>query len=170
MIRQLLRIIDSISEKTGLVTRWLSVALVATLTFEVVMRYAFNAPTSWAHLSSMMVSGSIIMLGLAYTQKHHGQVRIDIFYSKMSARRQALVDTLCTVFLLAPLLAAFIRVSGTWMWKAWVEGEIRTESYWYPPAAPFRTVFFIGFCLLALQVLAQFVRDTHVLLKGKAYD
>ena len=170
MTRKILRTIDNISEKSGQATKWLAVALVVILTFEVLMRYAFNAPTTWAHLSSMMVSGAIVTLGLAYTQKHHGQIRIDIFYTKMTVRGKALVDTLCTVFLLGPLLAAFIRVSGSWMWKSWAEGEIRTESYWYPPAGPFRTVFFIGFCLLALQIVAQFVRDAHVLWKGKSYD
>ena len=169
-MRHLLKTIDTISEKTGSATRWLVVALVAILTFEVVMRYAFDAPTSWAHLSSMMTSGAIVVLGLAYTQLHHGHIRIDIFYAKMSRRGKALVDTLCTMFLLGPLLTAFIYVSGQWMISSWAEGEIRTESYWYPPAGPFRTVFFIGFCLLALQVLAQFIRDAYFLLKGEAYD
>ncbi|GAI67772.1 unnamed protein product [marine sediment metagenome] len=41
------------------------------------------------------------------------------------------------------------------------------ESYWYPPAAPFRTVIAIGIALLLLQGLVQFVRDVNLVMGRK---
>jgi len=42
------------------------------------------------------------------------------------------------------------------------------ESYWYPPAAPFRTVIFVALCLAALQFTASLIRNFYLLLKGKS--
>ena len=88
-MKTLLKLIDTINEYTGRASRWLCVALVAILSFEVVMRYVFDSPTNWAHLSSMMVGGAIICLGLGYTHLHKSHIRIDVLYAKLSPRKQA---------------------------------------------------------------------------------
>jgi len=35
------------------------------------------------------------------------------------------------------------------------------ESYWYPPAGPFRTAIALGLVMLLLQGIAKFIRDVH---------
>lgn len=169
-MRRILEIIDSISEYTGRAAKWICVALVIVLTYEVMMRYVFNAPTIWAHLTSMMLSGAIVMMGLAYTHLHHGHIRVDIFYTRLSPRGKAVTDVICALLFLFPLLAIFLRTSASWMWRSWIEGEVRIESYWYPLAGPFRTVMFLGVCLFALQAVAQFIRDLYFLVRNKPYD
>ncbi|MHA1813531.1 MAG: TRAP transporter small permease subunit [Candidatus Thorarchaeota archaeon] len=168
-MRQLLSTFDAISEHTGRASAYLCPALVVILSYEVVMRYAFGHPTMWAHLTSMMVGGSIVCLGLAYTHLHKSHIRIDVIYTKLSRRQRALIDVVLTIVLLVPLLLAFMKTSFTWMIQSWASGEVRTESFWYPPAAPFRTVVFVGWVLFALQCLCQFVRDLYLLAKGESH-
>jgi len=43
-------------------------------------------------------------------------------------------------------------------------------TYWYPPLAPFRTVVALAFLLLAIQGVAQFIRDFYRLIRNKSYD
>ena len=42
------RAIDRFTERSGMVFAWLMAPLLATVAWEVVARYAFDAPTTWA--------------------------------------------------------------------------------------------------------------------------
>lgn len=140
------------------------------MTTEVVMRYAFNSPTMWSYETSMMIGGTTFAIGWAYVHKYHGHIRVDVFYERLSPRVKAILDVFFALFLLFPLLVLFIGISVSYMWQAWLIGEVSCESYWYPPLAPFRTVVAIGFCLFTLQAVAQFIRDLHMLIRNKPYD
>ena len=163
-MKRLLATIDSISEQSGRVVSWLPVFLVLTLAYETTMRYVFNAATIWAHLTATMIGGSIILLGLAYTDLHKRHTRIDVIYSRIPDRGKALVDVIGAFVFLLPVLIALIGISFTKMSASWATGEVRIESYWYPPAAPFRTVYFIGISLYTLQCIAKFLRDLSALV------
>ncbi len=163
-----LKIIDSISEWSGKVNRWVVPGLVAVLTYEVVARYVFNAPTKWAHETTTFLLATIAVLGLAYTHLHHGHVRIDIIYSRLSPRGKATIDVICGFLLLFPLLAILIYGSFHSMWLAWARGELMIWSPWRPPAGPIKTVFLLGWCLFFLQSGAEFIRDLYLLVKNKS--
>lgn len=160
-----MRVIDSISEWVGSAARWLVVALVAVTVYDVAARYVFDAPPVWGYETSRMLGGSIILLGWAYCLLHHFHIRVDVFYTHFSLRKKAIIDVLCTALFFFPLFAVLIKISIPWMWSAWLVGEVMPESYWYPPAGPFRTMVVIGVCLLFLQFIAQFVRDLRILMK-----
>jgi len=115
-----------------------------------------------------MLGGTIVALGWAYTHRHHGHVRVDVFYARMSPKGKAITDVLCAFFLLFPLLAILIYTAADFMWIAWLKSEVLIESYWYPPAGPIRTGMFLGLCLFALQGIAQFIRDLYLLIRNKS--
>ena len=169
-MKRILKTIDAISEYSGKVTSWLCVVLVLILCFETFMRYVFNAPTSWVHVTSMMVSGSIILVGLAYTELYGGHVRIDVLYRFYPSRVRAILDLLGAAILLFPLLYFLLKVSVGWAIAAWVEHEIWTITIWRPATWPFRTIVVIAIFLYGLQSLAVFVRNMTVLLRRKSND
>ena len=103
MMINIVRFIDSISELIGKTVRWACVALVLVLVYEVIARYVFNAPTIWAHETAVMLGGTVVALGWAYTHRHHGHVRVDVIYTHLSPRGKAFTDVLCAFFLLFPL-------------------------------------------------------------------
>ncbi len=169
-MRAILKVIDSISQQVGSSARWLCVALVFVGVFDVIMRYAFNTPTVWAYETMIMLGGATYALGWAYDQLHKSHIRVDIFYSHLSSRRKALTDLICTAVFFFPLMAILIKTSLWWARRAWSMGEVMIESYWYPPAAPFRTSIALGICLFTLQGAAQFIRDLYFVIRRKALD
>jgi len=169
-MRAIIRVIDSISEWMGKIVRWLCVVLVLVMAYEVTMRYVFDAPTMWAYETSIMIGGSIFALGWAYVHRHKGHIRVDVFYERLSPKGKAIIDVIFASLFLFPLLIVLIDASVSYAWRAWLINEKSVETYWYPPAAPFRTVVAIGFCLFLLQCIAQFVRDLYLLAKNKPYD
>ena len=114
-MRVIVRIIESISEWMGNAVRWACVALVLVLVYEVMMRYAFTAPTIWAHQTSCMLGSTFAAVGWAYVHRHRGHVRIDVFYARLSPRGKAVVDVLCAFFLLFPLLLVLIYTATEFM-------------------------------------------------------
>ncbi|HEY82669.1 MAG TPA: TRAP transporter small permease subunit [Dehalococcoidia bacterium] len=169
-MRKLVRIIDSISGYAGGFAKWLAYLLVLVVVYDVLMRYVFNAPPMWAYDSAVMLGGTIYVLAWAYTHRYRGHVRVDVIYTHLSPRTKAIIDAAGTFFLLFPLLGILVHESFVWQWRAWKIGERFMETYFYPPAAPFRTMVLLGFCLLSLQAVAQFIRDLYFCLKNKPYD
>jgi len=138
--------------------------------FEVTMRYAFNSPTVWAYETSSMLGGSIYALGWAYALLHQSHIRVDVFFSRLSLRGQAIADSILALVLFFPLIGLMTERSLFWAWRAWSRGLVMMESYWYAPQWPFRVILAVGICLLLLQGIAKFVRDVHFAAKGTTID
>lgn len=158
-----LRFIDSVSGYAGGLAKWFCYAIILVVVYDVTMRYVFSAPTMWAFETAMMLGGSLYALAFAYTHRYGGHVRVDVIYAHLPSRARAMIDLIGTLFLFFPLLGFIILASFSMAWRAWAVGETSDMTYWYPPFGPFRTMVLIGFCLLALQTMAQFIRDIYAL-------
>lgn len=169
-MRTILRVIDSISEWTGKVISWFCVALIIVLCYEVMMRYVFNAPTIWVMETSMMIGGTIILMGWSYVHQQQAHVRVDVIYTHLSARGKAIINVVCALLFFFPVVIILIYNSAWWMLYSWSMNEKMYESSWYPPVGPIKTVMVLGLSLLALQGVTQFVRDLYLLIRNKPYD
>jgi len=169
-LRKVLKVVDAISDYSGRAFSWLALALVLVLVFEVVARWGFNRPTIWAHLTSQMMGGTLVVMGLAYAHVHKKHLRIDIIYRALSPRVKMILDVCFFLLFMVPVLYVFVLNSAEWAVQSWVMGEVRDESWWYPPAAPFRTVYLLGWCTFTLQCLARFFRDFYFAVRNKPYD
>ncbi len=169
-MRKVLKVVDAISDYSGRAFAWLALALVLVLVFEVVARWGFNRPTVWAHLTSQMMGGTLVVMGLAYAHVHRKHLRIDIIYRTFSPRVKVILDVCFFLVFMVPVLYVFVLNSAEWAVQSWVMGEVRDESWWYPPAAPFRTVYLLGWCTFTLQCLARFFRDFYFAVRNKPYD
>ena len=166
-LRKLLMFIDRLSEMSGSFGKWFALLLVFVGSFETISRHFFNAPTIWAYDSMCMAGGVLYLLGASYNYKHDAHTRVDLFYSRAEPRTKALIDVICSIFLFFPLMIVMFKLAVDWAVKAWRINEVMFNSFWYPPAAPYRTIFAIGLLLLILQGFARFVRDLYFLIKGE---
>ncbi len=166
-MRNIVRVIDNISEYTGMVVRWACLALVLVLCLEVSARYVFNAPTMWSFETASMLGGTIAVLGWSYTHKHGGHVRVDVFYTHLSPRGKAILDVTLSLLFFFPLLFSLTYIAWDRMWFSWSMGEVMARSNWYPITGPIRTVVVLGLFLFALQGVAQFLRDLYRLTRNQ---
>lgn len=165
-INGIIRAINAISEWTGRLVSWLVVVFTIVLGYEVVMRYAFNAPTKWAFDISYMLGGSYFLLGTGYTYLYKKHVRIDIFFASFSARTKALVDIIFDILFFFPLWGALLYVLIPYVYLSWITDERSMQGYWMPILYPFKTVMPLGVFLLLLQGVAEFLKSVLVLAKG----
>lgn len=170
LVRKLLRFIDFLSETAGSLGKWFAFLLVLVGTFDAISRHFFNAPTIWAYDTLCMAGGIIYMLGASYDYKHDAHTRVDLIYSALSKKAQSIIDIICSIFLFFPLMIIMLKLSITWAMKAWRGHEVMFTSFWYPPAAPYRTLFAVGLLLLILQGTARFIRDIYFVIRGESID
>jgi TRAP-type mannitol/chloroaromatic compound transport system permease small subunit len=157
-MRTILRGIERVSGFSGHVTAWLVVPLVLATAYDVCARYVFNQPTQWAYEIGYMTMGAHALLGMAYTLREGGHVRIDAFSQTFSQGTKAVIDLIGYVFFLLPCL-----IWMTWsLWGYWMNsfrtGELSGQSAWNPHIWPFKLVFFVAFVLLVLQILAEILK------------
>jgi len=169
-MRATLRLVDSISEWTAKVVSWLCVALVLVLVFDVVERYVFGGATVWAYETGTMLGATIYVMGWAYVHRMREHIRVDVIYVHLSPRVQLIIDVTGTLLFFLPLLYVMIDTSIYYAVRAWRIDEVLAETFWYPPAGPFRTVVVVALFLLAFQTVAHLIRDFYKLFKNKAYD
>ena len=104
--------LEKTSELSGRFIAWLTLFIVLITFIVVVLRYVFDYGSIAMQESVTYLHAFVFMLGAAYTLKHDGHVRVDIFYRKMSARKKAWVDLLGTFLLLYPVCLFILFSSG----------------------------------------------------------
>lgn len=144
-----------------------AIVMVVIIAYDVIMRYAFRAPTIWQYDLSYMMGGSIVMLGTAYVHSQRRHVRVDIIYNLFPERAKLPIDVVCTLLLFFPLITGLIIASAEHTIHAWQVNEFSEVGFWRPRMWPFRSVIPIGLTLLWVQGLANFIRDSYKLVKGK---
>ena len=120
--------LEQISETSGRLIAWLTLFIVVITFFVVVLRYAFDIGSIALQESVGYMHAFVFMLGAAYTLKHDGHVRVDIFYRIMSARRKAWVDLAGTVLLLFPVCLFIMYSSWDYVMTSWHQLEESGEA------------------------------------------
>ena len=165
--RGVVRACDRVSEWTGKTASWLVWPLMLTITYEVICRYALNAPTVWAFDMAYMIGGSMMALGMGYVLQERGHVRVDVLYDLLPPRLRLLLDLIFTVVFFFPITAAFAYLSWQYALLAWARGERSGYGIWEPTLIPFRTVVFVAWTVLLLAGIAWFTRTLVALVRGK---
>lgn len=96
------RIVRVLGEKTALVF----LAAVALTAYEVVLRYFFNAPTTWVHETTIALTAAAFIIGGAYTLHRRDHIRIGLVFDVLPApwrRRLGIVNLLIALGYLAAL-------------------------------------------------------------------
>ena len=155
----------SILSRVGLSLRWIIehiswilvlfsgitiVGMMVAMTYEVLLRYDFNHPTSWAMEVSMHVLVGPVFLAAAYTLFKGGHVRAEFVLSRLPRRMQAMVNIVTSV------LALIFLVVLTWsVWLLVVQsyrGHEYSPGVFAFPLAPVYVVMFIGCVMFCLAV------------------
>jgi TRAP-type mannitol/chloroaromatic compound transport system permease small subunit len=166
-LKKIVRRIDSISEWSGRIFSWLSLPLVLFMSYDVIMRYLFQAPTKWAYETTWMLYGALFILGGAYGLKHKLHVRVDILYNRWSPQTRAIFDLMVYILIFFPVFYILISHSIIYAYYSWEVWETSYISYWQPPVYPIKTVMVVGFVLFFLQGIAEFLRLAVLVFKGE---
>src|SRR5262245_47250862 len=161
-----IRTIDRFTDRTGTVISWLSVPLVAAVAYEVVARYAFNAPTIWVFDATYMLYGTLFMLGAAYALHKGAHIRTDFFWEQFSTRKKGVIDCISYVVFFFPSLTVLFFLSLHEAIYAWQINETSDQTAWRPILWPFKGVVPLACLLLLVQGVSEFLKSLYMALVG----
>ena len=163
---KLVNAIDKFTDTTGGWISWLSVPLVLAVSYEVIARYFFNAPTIWSFDITFMLYGTIFMLGSAYALHKGAHIRTDFFFERWSTRTKGTIDSVAYLVFFFPSLAILFVVSANEAWYAFSIMETSEQTPWRPILWPFKAVVPLTCVLLIIQGVSETIKSVWAARTG----
>lgn len=162
-------LIDAFTTWIGRALAWLVAPLVLIVTYEVVARYLFRAPTAWAYDLTYMLYGAIFMLGAAYALRCGAHIRTDVFWHRFPPRRQGLIDLIAYLLLFFPSLAMLGLTSLDDAVHAFRLAERSEQTAWRPLLWPLKAVVPAAAALLLVQGISEALKSWWTFRTGIQY-
>ncbi|EKV28591.1 putative gluconate TRAP family transporter [Caenispirillum salinarum AK4] len=164
-------VLDFAVAESAKVFAWLVFVGAVISVYEVVMRYAFNNPTSWVHETTVFLISVIFALGgpIALARDKHIRVRLIYDWVGPKARRWLdVVNSIITfVFLSGMTYAAWIMFYKSTHSPLGVIQLERSGTSWNPPFPAFtKTIILISVAVMLVQTILHLVKA----FRGKGYD
>lgn len=147
---------DRLSDIIGRLSGWLFFFIGVALTYDVIARFLFHSPTSWAADVSTIMQIWVVYVGMAYVLKERNLIRITAFVRLASPfwRKVAEAFSLIVIAFFAALM----------MWQSLdiviesIEQGRRAATMIETPTWVPEIAIPIGFLLLLIQAIAELVR------------
>jgi TRAP-type mannitol/chloroaromatic compound transport system permease small subunit len=160
------RAIDKFTDTTGTWISWLAVPLVLAVTYEVISRYFFDAPTIWSFDVTFMLYGTLFMLGAAYALHKGAHIRTDFFWERWSVKTKGIIDAIAYIVFFFPSLLMLLYVSGHEAWYAFEINETSEQTPWRPILWPFKAVVPLACLLLLIQGISESIKSVYAARTG----
>jgi TRAP-type mannitol/chloroaromatic compound transport system permease small subunit len=158
--------IDMLSMWVGKSFGWLILVLTLGTSYEVFVRYALRAPTTWAFDFSYITYGGLFLMAGAYTLSRNAHVRGDVIYRLWPQRVQATIDLILYIIFFFPAVLA-------WIYAGWqfakMSIQFREVSIFSPagvPVFPLKTLIPVTGVMLLIQGVAEVSRCIICLRQG----
>jgi len=138
------------------------VAMMAIVTYDVVLRYFFNDPTVWAGEVASFLTIAVVFLGLAHNLRRGDHIRIDVLTKLLSPRMQLWLDVVAhgvaIVFSVVLFMGCWVRFDNFW-----VRHTTSDSPLMIPLWIPMLPVL-VGAAVFGLAAVSGFVVHFHALL------
>ena len=154
-----LNTIEKFTEITGRLIAWLTMVMVALVVLVVVTRYFLEVGSIALQESVTYLHCLVFLMGLAFTLKHDGHVRVDIFYRHFSVKRKAMVDLLGGILFLVPVCLLIFFTSWNYVLASWAIQETSAENNGLPFVYLLKTLMLLMPATLLLQGVAEIIKS-----------
>ena len=96
--------IDWLNDFIGACTAWLIVPVIALLFLQIPLREVVGKGNPLANDMGQLLHATVFVVGVAYTLRWNGHVRVDPFYSRLRRRTRAWITLLATAAFMLPWL------------------------------------------------------------------
>ena len=159
--------IDKFSKWIGSVVCWILMPLIFAMTYEVLARKLFLAPTIWAYDISRFLYGALFMLGAGYALSKGVHIRADFLYRNFKIKNQGLIDFWLYLLFYFPGLIVFLYMTFGFVLESIQRGERGMDTTWMPYMWPIKTCLLIGIIFLLIQGFSELLKSYWAAKKGE---
>ena len=159
--------IDKFSKWVGNIVCWILVPLIFAMTYEVLARKLFHAPTIWAYDISRFLYGALFMLGAGYPLSKGVHIRADFLYRNFKTKNQGTIDFWLYILFYFPGLIVFLYMTVGYVGESIQRGERGMDTTWMPYMWPIKTCLLIGIIFLLIQGISELFKSYWAATRGK---
>ncbi len=157
LLLQLSQLIDKLNERIGKAAFWLVLVMTIICSLNASVRFIFNYSSNGLLEIQWYLFAAVFLLCAPYTLQKNEHVRIDVVAGKLSARGQAWIDILGTIFFLLPMVIMVLWLSLPLVADSYHINEMSANAggllRW-----PVKVILPISFTLLALQGISELIK------------
>ena len=161
----MINVIDKVTDLLGKIISWLTVVMLLNVLIVVVARYFLGFGSIALQESVTYLHCAVFMLGLSYTLKHDGHVRVDILYRNYSNKNKAMVNFLGGLFFLVPLSILLFITSWDYVLASWSIRETSAENNGLPFVYLLKSLMLVMPLTLLIQGLVEILRNGMFIFK-----
>ncbi len=155
-MKTFIRMIDRLSLGGAFLSAILMLLIVVLIAVEILLRSVFNTSTLISDEYNAYFFVGVVLLGLAFTLREEGHIRITLLTSVLGKRGQAVLDVLATVMAVAvttfALYYASAMVYDSWQLGMLADSISETPIYLSQMAIP------VGLALFDLQLVSRLLK------------
>ena len=159
--------IDKFSKKVGSVVCWILMPLIFAMTYEVIMRKLFLAPTICQMCIRDSLYGALFMLGAGYALSKGVHIRADFLYRNFKTKNQGLIDFWLYILFYFPGLIVFLYMTIGYVGESIQRGERGMDTTWMPYMWPIKSCLLIGIIFLLVQGISELLKSYWAAKKGE---
>lgn len=157
-------ILDTFSDWLGKLTSLLMVLLLLNIFYDVVARYFFRSSSIGMQELEWHLFATMFLLGIAYTLKAEGHVRVDVFYERLTPKGKAVINCLGVILFLLPFCALIAWYGYGFALESYELGETSGDPGGLPHRWIVKSMIPVSALCLALSGLGMFLKNLAVLL------
>lgn len=151
------RQVDALNDAFARIAIWAVLLACVVSAGNATVRYLLNmSSNAWLELQWYLFAVTV-MLGAPQVLRLNEHVRVDVLYSRLSARKQASVDLFGLLFFLMPAIGLLGWMAWPYVVDSWAHSEMSSNAggliRW-----PFKALVPLGCALLALQGVAEIIK------------
>ena len=158
------RTVDAMNYRVGRVAMYLFFVMGAILLYSTLSRIIFGVPINWVLEMSQFLLSAYYLVGGAYALQMDQHVRMDLFYSRLDARKRAITDAITILFVIFFLIV--LLSGGISSTNYAIQYNQKNYSAWSPVLWPIKVVMTAGVFLMLLQCISTFIKDLAI-ARGK---
>ncbi len=133
------------------------IAMMLTISYDVIARYAFGAPTKWSLEVNEYFLLAVVYLSGAWTLRVGGHVRVDILLQRLSDRTKTKLEVFDSI--LGALFSGILTLEGAKFVYDGILTGARSETYLEVLQWPIRLIMVVGSFLLFVEFVFRFIES-----------
>lgn len=155
----ILKVISHIVKFTSYLGRFMLIALMLTILFDVIGRRFITTGSVALQELEWHFHGALFLLCLGFTYQENAHVRVDLLREKLSAKTNRIIEIVGCLFLLIPYCAVVIYFGIDFTYKSFLANEISSAADGLPFRWIIKSMLPIGFLLLGLSAVPIIFRS-----------
>ncbi len=162
MLEKLEKGFDKFADIIGYFTSIVIVLMILNVFYDVVMRYFFNTGSIAMQEMEWHLFSVVILLGISFTLKEDGHVRVDLIYDRLSDRKKAMINMIGVVLFILPVAILIGYNSIDYVMEAFNSGEQSGDPGGLTNRWIVKSLIPTSFFLLIITSIGFFIRNLNV--------